>query len=169
MSRGAPWMPQGFNPVSLVVKAGEVTMHEFPYDIHMFGSGIDYKGMNTHTNMLACFMGLISSNDLSLDLNIYYLIVYYIFKHEMHFSIIFLNIELNCTALFVCHRAGIHIQASDDISVQAASTNDLSTDAYTALPMTSLGTHYYVITYIYTQESVFNQGPCTIGNNCRLL
>ena len=43
--------------------------------------------------------------------------------------------------------------------MQVASVNDLSSDAYLALPRSNLGTEYYVMSYIYPSETRYRQGP----------
>ena len=55
--------------------------------------------------------------------------------------------------------AGIHIEASGDVTVQGASINDLSSDAYLALPTHVLGVDYYTMSYLYKNESTHAQGP----------
>ena len=58
---------------------------------------------------------------------------------------------------------GLLITATGDVTVQGASINDLSSDAYLALPVDVLGTEYYCISYVYPRDSIFNQGPSEIG------
>ena len=41
--------------------------------------------------------------------------------------------------------------------------NDKSSDAFTALPVSLLGTEHYAITYIYKGESMLTHGPAQIG------
>ena len=55
--------------------------------------------------------------------------------------------------------AGIHIEASGDITVQGASINDLTTDAFLALPTHVLSVDYYIISYRYMNVSKHTQGP----------
>ncbi|CAD5123116.1 DgyrCDS11490 [Dimorphilus gyrociliatus] len=63
---------------------------------------------------------------------------------------------------------GLMISASEDITVQAGSINDLSSDAYLALPLDTLSKEYYIITYQYIYDKHYlgprhRQGPCQIG------
>ena len=55
--------------------------------------------------------------------------------------------------------AGIHIESSGDITVQGASINDLTTDAFLALPTHVLSVDYYIISYRYMNVSKHRQGP----------
>ena len=54
---------------------------------------------------------------------------------------------------------GILIEADGEVTVQGASINDLSTDAFLALPTHVLGTDYYIMSYLFTLESGHAQGP----------
>ena len=53
----------------------------------------------------------------------------------------------------------ILIRATLPITLQVASVNDLSSDAYLALPRSNLGTEYYVMSYIHRGETRYRQGP----------
>ncbi len=55
--------------------------------------------------------------------------------------------------------AGILVTSDMPITLQVASVNDLSSDAYLALPRSTLGTDYVVTSYLYTGASRFAQGP----------
>ena len=57
------------------------------------------------------------------------------------------------------HILAILIRATLPITLQVASVNDLSSDAYLAIPRSSLGTEYYVMSYIYPSETRYTQGP----------
>ena len=59
--------------------------------------------------------------------------------------------------------SGVVVAASAPVAVQAASINDLSTDATSVLPVSALGTLHHVVTYVYSRTSRFNQGPAQLG------
>ena len=45
LANGLIWWSSGeFTDISYQVNAGSSIMHEFPYDIHMLGNGIEDKG-----------------------------------------------------------------------------------------------------------------------------
>ena len=69
--------------------------------------------------------------------------------------------SLRTTPSFVL--AGIRVEASGDITVQAGSINTLTSDGFLALPRTALGQEYYVMSYHYTATSMFHQGPSQFG------
>ena len=50
---------------------------------------------------------------------------------------------------------GLLITASEDITVQAGSINDLSSDAYLVLPLNTLSKEYFVITYQYIYDKYY--------------
>lgn len=50
---------------------------------------------------------------------------------------------------------GLMITATEDIIVQAASINDLSSDAYLALPLNTLSKEYFIITYQYIYDKFY--------------
>ena len=57
------------------------------------------------------------------------------------------------------------ITATGDVTVQGASINDLSTDAFLALPTHVLGTEYVIMSYLYKarDSSHHAQGPTQFG------
>ncbi len=66
---------------------------------------------------------------------------------------------------------GLLVTASDDITLQAASINDLTSEAFLAYPTHALGTDYYVMSYHFKQEDdpkgpeghTHTQGPSIFG------
>jgi len=59
----------------------------------------------------------------------------------------------------------VSITSTADVTVQAASVSDWSTDAYLGLPTDVIGRKYYVLTYLYRggPTSVYRQGPSEFG------
>ncbi len=51
------------------------------------------------------------------------------------------------------------MSASLPVTLQVASVNDLSSDAYLAIPRSTLGTDYMVVSFLHTEPSRFKQGP----------
>ena len=49
------------------------------------------------------------------------------------------------------------IEATHDVSVQVAETGSKTSDATIVLPTTALGTHHYVLSYIFTEQSSYVQ------------
>ena len=57
----------------------------------------------------------------------------------------------------------IRIISDEPIVLQAATINDLSSDAFLVLPVASLGNEYVVLSYVFPHPSVFQQGPSSVG------
>ena len=45
------------------------------------------------------------------------------------------------------------------ITLQVGSINDLSSDAYLAIPLDSLGEEYWIMSYLFPEQSKYLQGP----------
>ena len=71
--------------------------------------------------------------------------------------------SLYCTTSVCSSNPAVRVTATDEISVQAANINFHSSDAFLALPITSLGTRYYTMSYVYTGESLLMQGPSELA------
>ena len=65
----------------------------------------------------------------------------------------------------VSERSGVYVEASSDVTVQAASVSDMSTEAYLVLPTAVLGTDHYVVAFVYsgTSPAGYQQGPSQLG------
>lgn len=55
------------------------------------------------------------------------------------------------------------MKANGDVTVQAGSINDLSSDAFLVLPLAALGYEYYVMCYQYMANTKYQQGPSQFG------
>lgn len=55
------------------------------------------------------------------------------------------------------------MEANGDVTVQAGSINDLSSDAFLVLPLAALGYEYYVMCYQYMANTKYQQGPSQFG------
>ena len=60
--------------------------------------------------------------------------------------------------------SGILIKSSGPVTVQCASINELSSEAFLALPVEALGCRHQVMTYVYKNSPIAHeQGPALIG------
>ena len=54
---------------------------------------------------------------------------------------------------------GILVEANGDVSLQAINVNDKSTDSFLVFPVDTLGLEYFVLCYLFPNQSAFHQGP----------
>ena len=73
----------------------------------------------------------------------------------VYFKIWFINRNTYHWSVYTI--SGMVVEADGDISIHVGQINDLSSDVYLALPVDSLYTDYYAMTYVYTEDSVYPQ------------